>query len=45
MREDSDLPDEFRIEPELALAAGSDGLKLVRRISPMRRIICQKMRC
>lgn len=28
----SDLPDEFRVEPELALAAGSDGLKLVRRI-------------
>ncbi|EJD6538790.1 50S ribosomal protein L3 N(5)-glutamine methyltransferase [Providencia rettgeri] len=27
-----DLPEEFRLEPELALAAGSDGLKLVRRI-------------
>ncbi|CAG9415676.1 50S ribosomal protein L3 N(5)-glutamine methyltransferase [Providencia alcalifaciens] len=27
-----DLPQEFRVEPELALAAGSDGLKLVRRI-------------
>lgn len=27
-----DLPEEFRVEPELALAAGSDGLKLVRRI-------------
>lgn len=27
-----DSPQEFRVEPELALAAGSDGLKLVRRI-------------
>lgn len=27
-----DLPEEFRVEPELALAAGSDGLKLARRI-------------
>lgn len=27
-----DLPEEFRVEPELALAAGSDGLQLVRRI-------------
>lgn len=28
----SDLPQEFRFEPELGTAAGSDGLKLVRRI-------------
>ncbi len=28
----SSLPDEFKYEPELGLAAGSDGLKLVRRI-------------
>ncbi len=28
----ADLPEEFRVEPELALAAGSDGLKLTRRI-------------
>ncbi len=28
----SDLPQEFRAEPVLSLAAGSDGLKLVRRI-------------
>lgn len=31
-QEMSDLPAEYRYEPELALAAGSDGLKLVRRI-------------
>jgi ribosomal protein L3 glutamine methyltransferase len=31
----SDLPDEFRREPELGLAAGSDGLKLARRILAM----------
>ncbi|PKH24460.1 50S ribosomal protein L3 N(5)-glutamine methyltransferase [Enterobacterales bacterium CwR94] len=28
----SDLPNEYRYEPELGLAAGSDGLKLARRI-------------
>ncbi len=28
----SSLPEEFRHEPELGLAAGTDGLKLVRRI-------------
>ena len=28
----SDLPDEFRHEPELALASGSDGLKLTKRL-------------
>jgi ribosomal protein L3 glutamine methyltransferase len=28
----SDLPNEYRHEPELGLASGSDGLKLTRRI-------------
>jgi ribosomal protein L3 glutamine methyltransferase len=28
----SDLPEEFRHEPELALASGSDGLKLTKRL-------------
>lgn len=29
-----DLPDEYRQEPELALAAGSDGMDIVRRMMP-----------
>lgn len=36
----SDLPNEYRHEPELGLASGTDGLKLTRRIWGMRRIIC-----
>lgn len=35
----SDLPNEYRHEPELGTASGSDGLKLTRRIWPARRII------
>ena len=41
----SDLPNEYRHEPELGLASGTDGLKLTRRILGTRQITLLMMAC
>ena len=41
----SDLPNEYRHEPELGLASGTDGLKLTRRILETRQITLLMMAC
>ncbi len=41
----SDLPNEYRHEPELGLASGTDGLKLTRRILGTRQITSLMMAC